>query len=179
MPLDLSRRSFLFGAAATVAVVAVGRGTTIIPQPVIWPDEWRAVFDIMMGCTNPLEGRDIPFEVSVLRDNTTFLQYGMSSRMAFRWVAPPDSEIIIPKGSRMRIDIDPCVDGMEAVLITRSLNDDRLRSEHYRWQNDMLAFTEITDMQPPPDLDDGDLDDEPPRKHVMWPGPIAWLMGRR
>jgi len=29
------------------------------------------------------------------------------------------------------------------------------------------------------DLDEGDLNDEPPRKHVMWPSPIAWLMGRR
>jgi len=40
-----------------------------------------------------------------------------------------------------------CVDGMEAVLVTRSLDDGKLRSERYRWQNDMLVLSEITDME--------------------------------
>ena len=52
MTIELCRRSFLFGAAATVAAVRLpilpGETAQIIPQPVIWPDARRAIYDIML-----------------------------------------------------------------------------------------------------------------------------------
>ena len=123
--------------------------------------------------------REPPLRHEMRRGARRALRQGLATRACWRWWAPYDGELIIPKGSRMRIDVTPCVDGMEAVLLTRSLVDKKLRMERYQWRNDMLALVEVADLEPPrdldeDDLDEGDLNDEPPRKRPSWLSLAGW-----
>src|SRR5262245_1019095 len=148
---DLTRRWFLFGAAATVALpvlpsIAEIGGKVLVPEPVVWPGGWRAIHEIGMYCLEPYQ-EDVLMNVHVLREVPgegafCFMHLGMNNRSHLLWRAAIDGEMIIPAGQRLRLDVDPALDGMRIDCVSRDARG-VCRNETYEWKDDKIVSTYV------------------------------------
>jgi hypothetical protein len=102
--VELSRRFFLFGAAATVATAALPAAleatpfTPIVRVPALTPFLKRHIYGLVI-VTAPHKGPDVPVFVDVMRANgAKILHFGVSSRHRLRWRAtdPLAAIVVLP-----------------------------------------------------------------------------------
>ena len=159
--MELSRRSFLIGSAAFVAIA--GAGASVLPRPPVISSAtlnpvfpWRSINDIMFGFVEQpeavvgdddeiamatgdvLAAHDRAAEricvVSVRRtlEGPALLQRGLSTRGTWRWVAVDALDsFIVTEGAGIILDVDPGLPGAFAQILYNVERDPNKRRRSY------------------------------------------------
>ena len=113
--MNVTRRFFVFGSAAAVAVAALPK---VIAPPIALEEivlcpaahvyKRRAVYDIAMGFEVPQDfAEDHPAIIRLMRGDNCLKAFGMNVRGNMRWCVWDDSErIIMTPESTIRIDVE-------------------------------------------------------------------------
>jgi hypothetical protein len=104
--MDITKRSFLFGAAAVIAAVnlplSVAEPANIFKAPALQPFKRRMICNLM--ATFDAETDGVASIELYVRDRLWFF-YQMNQRSTFRWAAPPGGEIVLLPQDSFRLDV--------------------------------------------------------------------------
>jgi hypothetical protein len=158
--MRIERRTFLFGAAAAIAAPVFAKATYLSGPvvPVILPStlKYRRIHDLCFSSMPTGEElkasswKEDPVRYTFYRDEAEIFVITLNPRAAFRWVAAPDSEIIIPERSVLRMLVEPC-----NTYTTLSIGSNTCRTgsrdawkryyvESFRWKDSILEVEKAT-----------------------------------
>jgi hypothetical protein len=139
--VDLTRRWFVFGSAAALALASVP--AIVAPdtvQKVLVPGLYktRKIRDIFASFDlGPEEQQINAFaEMAISRNGTDIFRIGLNTRGSFRWVAAPLHEIVVPARGSVNLSVkSPRGVGLVSMVCADDVDDGPpiLVSEHYRF----------------------------------------------
>lgn len=112
MPVELSRRTFFFGAAASAAALSIpgALASQVMGETVYVPLSqklgYRAMCDFVFSAMPAEGGVDDTVQWTFARNGNTFFVMAMNARATFRWVAVPGSEVEFMKGDILSMTLD-------------------------------------------------------------------------
>lgn len=151
----LTRRFFLLGTVATVAVAKASLiKATILPDEIIpIPNplliDGRKIYDLMfssMTVPDEVVIRDA-IEYTFMIDDRPRISMAVDRRSTFRWVAYPDGELIVPRGSTFRMQVEPCGSLTHLTMFTEDFEGIKY-SEVYKWKDNKVVYSEVNTLFP-------------------------------
>jgi hypothetical protein len=154
----VSRRTFFLGlgsVAAALSAVGIPKvvGDVLATRPMPRGLQWRAIKEISISSMPT--GEEIrrlsedPVRYTAYRDDQPVWTVQMNVRATFRWVAMQDGAVVVPEGSILRFEIEPCHTHTQIYLqsdIERDIHPltrRRMFAETYRWTDKKLELERI------------------------------------
>lgn len=119
--MELSRRGFLFGTGAALAIAAMPSIPFVKAELAPWSGT-RRIYDFTFNANNP--GLDEKLITLLLRRNDQVLfNICMNQRAMYRWVSPPGGELYMRPQDVWGFDIEPAYESAQLFMLFRDEND--------------------------------------------------------
>jgi hypothetical protein len=121
--IETTRRFFLFGSAAALAVASLPKAIeTIAPVGKTSYDRkfaYRSIHDIWLGLNSPAAdgSKSMGFDIGYNEFDNQIFQWRINQLGSYRWVAMPGNELILDPNRTLRLGSDAPVDGLHVDFV--------------------------------------------------------------
>lgn len=157
----ITRRNFLLGSGAALVALASAPAIQALDGLVITSElepHYRSIYDIIISNAS----HNMPGVSRILyglyrgASEVPIFQIGLHPMGTMRWVAVPSGELLFPRGTAMRFEINPSTSDPHINVFSMDHEGERW-SEVLHWRNDKMTIMErqrLSDL--PKEEDDSD-----------------------